>query len=197
MGYYENPPIVAPNRSSDVMASYILDASNSVANALNKIGERKRQAEKEERLTIQKLQDRKNQSDLYYNQKYNDWKEKESPISGDVDTKIQTLIQQKISIAADNRVKLLNEIDPKLIPDTLTKDQVIPSELEANNPSLLPANQILLLYPREIIGEVIAASPDVDSVQVIPSELYPKNAVPYHFPLKRLELNFSKTQALL
>ena len=114
MGYYENPPIVAPNKSSDIMASYILDASNSVASALNKIGERKRAAEKEERLTIQKLQDRKNQSDLYYNQKYNDWKEKESPITGDVDSKIQILIQQKIQTAADNRVKLLNEVDPKL-----------------------------------------------------------------------------------
>ena len=60
MGYYENPPIIRPGRGSEIISASIADAASSISKALIERGERRRQEEKENKLTLQKLQDRKN-----------------------------------------------------------------------------------------------------------------------------------------
>jgi hypothetical protein len=112
MGYYENPPIIQPSRGSEIVTASIVDAANSLAQGFMLRGERKRQEEKERKLTLQKLQDRKNETDLYYNDKLSDWSVKEPKINDVVDKKIYSIIQQKITLAADSRIALLNETDP-------------------------------------------------------------------------------------
>ena len=114
MGYYENPPIIQPSRGSEIVSASIANAASSVAQGLIASGERKRQEAKEHKLTIQKLQDRKNETDLYYNEKLSDWASKESSVNDVVDKKVHDLVQQKITLAADSRIKLLNETDPKI-----------------------------------------------------------------------------------
>jgi hypothetical protein len=118
MGYYDNPPIITPQR--DNSAAYIADAGRSIGESLARVGERKRQEEKEERLyrrqqereqklTLDKLKDRKNKLDLYYNDKYSTWKSKQPEIQHDVNNQIQSIIQGEIVTAADNRLLLENE----------------------------------------------------------------------------------------
>lgn len=111
MGYYESPPIIQPSRGSEIISASIANAASSIAQGLIASGERKRQEEKERKLTIQKLQDRKNETDLYYNDKLSDWAAKETPVNNAVDKKIYDIIQQKITLAADSRIALLNETD--------------------------------------------------------------------------------------
>jgi hypothetical protein len=111
MGYYENPPIVQPSRGGEIISASITNAANSIAQGLIARGERKRQEEKERKLTLQKLQDRKNETDLYYNDKLSDWASKETPVDDKTDKKIYDIIQQKITLAADSRIALLNETD--------------------------------------------------------------------------------------
>lgn len=111
MGYYENPPII--KSGGDNTAAYIMQASNSISQALIGIGERKRAEEKEQRLTLQKLQQRKNKLDLYYNDKLSDWKSKQTEVNGEADKQIQDIIQQDITTAADNRLLLENESNPQ------------------------------------------------------------------------------------
>lgn len=76
MGYYENPPIINSNRGSEMISSAIANAAGSLAQGLIDKGERRRQEEKERKLTIQKLQDRKNETDLFYNDKLTEWSSK-------------------------------------------------------------------------------------------------------------------------
>lgn len=114
MGYYENPPIIQPSRGSEIISSAISGAASSIAQGLIARGERKRQEEKERKLTIQKLQDRKNETDLYYNEKLEDWSSKQTQTTGDVDKKIYSIVQEKIKLAADSRIALLNETDPEI-----------------------------------------------------------------------------------
>jgi hypothetical protein len=114
MGYYENPPIVQPSRGGEIISAAIANAASSVSQGIMAGGERKREAEKERKLTIQKLQDKKNETDLYYNEKLSDWKLKESTVNDTVDTKVYDMVQQKITLAADSRIALLNETDPKI-----------------------------------------------------------------------------------
>jgi hypothetical protein len=112
MGYYENPPIINANRGGEIISSSIANAANSLAQGLMNRGERKSQEEKERRLTLQKLQDRKNETDLYYNEKLSDWSSK-APKSNDVvDNQLSKLVQDKITLAADSRIALLNETEP-------------------------------------------------------------------------------------
>jgi len=112
MGYYESPPIIQPGRGSEIISASIADAASSLAQGFMVRGERKRQEEKERKLTLQKLQDRKNETDLYYNDKLSDWSSKEPAVNDVVDKKIYGIIQQKITLAADSRIALLNETDP-------------------------------------------------------------------------------------
>lgn len=112
MGYYENPPIISANRGSEMISSAIVDAANSLSQGLIARGERKRQEEKERKLTIQKLQDRKNETDLYYNEKLSEWSSKTQKTNDVVDTQLTKLVQDKITLAADSRIALLNETEP-------------------------------------------------------------------------------------
>jgi hypothetical protein len=112
MGYYENPPIIQPGRGSEMISSAIVDASSSISKALIERGERKRQEEKENKLTLQKLQDRKNETDLYYSEKLSDWKTKQSHTNEGLDKQIYSIMQEEIKNAADARILLLNETDP-------------------------------------------------------------------------------------
>lgn len=112
MGYYENPPIIQPSRGSEIISASITNAANSIAQGILNAGERRRQEEKERKLTLQKLQDRKNETDLYYNEKVSDWATKQPTTSDVVDKQIYNLVQNKITLAADSRIALLNETDP-------------------------------------------------------------------------------------
>lgn len=112
MGYYENPPIINANRGSEMISSAIANAASSLSQGLIARGERKSQEEKERKLTIQKLQDRKNETDLYYNDKLSDWASKVPKSNDVVDTQLSKLVQDKITLAADSRIALLNETEP-------------------------------------------------------------------------------------
>lgn len=111
MGYYENPPIIQP--AQDTIGSSIAKAGESIAQGLIARGERKRAEEKERKLTIQKLQDRKNETDLFYNDKLSKWDTLQGRNNEQVDSKIRNLVQEKIILAADSRIALLNETDAK------------------------------------------------------------------------------------
>lgn len=112
MGYYENPPIINANRGSEMISSAIANAASSLSQGLIVRGERKSQEEKERKLTLQKLQDRKNETDLYYNDKLSEWSSKTQKSNDDVDAQLSTLVQDKITLAADSRIALLNETEP-------------------------------------------------------------------------------------
>jgi hypothetical protein len=112
MGYYENPPIINSNRGSEMISSAIANAASSLSQGLIIRGERKSQEEKERKLTLQKLQDRKNETDLYYNDKLSDWSSKVPKSNDAVDNQLSQLVQSKIEKAADSRILLLNETDP-------------------------------------------------------------------------------------
>ena len=114
MGYYENPPIIKPSRGGEIIGASFASAAESIAQGLITRGERRRAEEKEEKLTLQKLQDRKNETDLYYNDKLSKWGVEQKRTNTQVDSKIRDLVQQKIITAADSRIKLLNETDSKL-----------------------------------------------------------------------------------
>lgn len=112
MGYYENPPIINSNRGGEMISSAIANAASSLAQGLIVRGERKSQEEKERKLTLQKLQDRKNETDLYYNDKLSEWSSKTEKTNDIVDTQLSKLVQDKITLAADSRIALLNETEP-------------------------------------------------------------------------------------
>jgi len=104
MGYYENPPIINFNEGYDEISKGIVDASRSISEALIKRGER-------ERLTIEKLQQQKNETDLQYNAKLSEWDAK-NPISDpELNSKLHGMLQQKIQMAADAKIALLSETD--------------------------------------------------------------------------------------
>jgi len=112
MGYYENPPIINSNRGSETISSSIVNAANSLSQGLIARGERKSQEEKERKLTLQKLQDRKNETDLFYNEKLSEWSSKTQKTNDVVDGQLSKLVQDKITLAADSRIALLNETEP-------------------------------------------------------------------------------------
>lgn len=112
MGYYENPPMINSNRGSEMISSAIANAASSLAQGLLDKGERRRQEEKERKLTIQKLQDRKNETDLFYNDKLTEWSSKYQKTNDAVDAQLGELVNSKISKAADSRIALLTETDP-------------------------------------------------------------------------------------
>lgn len=112
MGYYENPPIIQPGRGSEMVSASIADAASSISKALIERGERKRQEEKERKLTIQKLQDRKNETDLLYSEKLADWKTKQTHTDDGIDKQVYGIMENEIRNAADSRIALLNETNP-------------------------------------------------------------------------------------
>lgn len=112
MGYYENPPIIQPNRGSEIVSASIADAASSISKALIDKGERKRQEEKENKLTLQKLQDRKNETDLLYSEKLADWKTKQVHTDDGLDKQVYSIMEEEIKNAADARILLLNETNP-------------------------------------------------------------------------------------
>ena len=111
MGYYENPPIINMNRGSQEISASIANAAESIAQGLLLRGERKREEEKQRKLTIQKLQERKYETDLAYNKKYSDWSKDQTSVNSEVDSKIQSLISNKIKEAADASIALLSATD--------------------------------------------------------------------------------------
>lgn len=111
MGYYENPPIINPSRGGEIIGASIAQAGESIAQGLIARGERKRADEKERKLTLQKLQDRKNETDLYYAEKQANWSQKQTDINPEVNRQIKEIIQQKLHDASDARISLLNETD--------------------------------------------------------------------------------------
>jgi hypothetical protein len=124
MGYYENPPIINPSRGGEIIGTSFANAAESIAQGLMIRGERKRAEEKEQKLTLQKLQDRKNETDLYYNEKLSKWGVEQKRNNAQVDGKIRDLVQQKIILAADSRIALLNETDAKKRQEYLTNIRV-------------------------------------------------------------------------
>jgi len=113
MGYYENPPIIQPSRGGDIVAAAIANAASSLGQGFLAAGERRREEEREHKLTIQKLQDRKNETDLLYNEKISDWASKQPTTNEAVDAKVRKIVQEKIIKAADSRILLLNETNSK------------------------------------------------------------------------------------
>jgi hypothetical protein len=111
MGYYENPPIIQPDRSGLMIADSIIKSSESISKGIMMAGERKREEEKERKLTIQKLQDQKNKTDLLYNEKISDWSKTQSKGNPEVTKKVYALIDSKIKLAADSQIALLTETD--------------------------------------------------------------------------------------
>jgi hypothetical protein len=111
MGYYENPPIISPGEGYNAITAGILSGSKALAQGFMLRGERIREREKEDRLTIQKLQDQKNKTDLHYNSVLSDWKKKHDKVGGGVDEQITTMVQQKIQDAADAQIALTQESD--------------------------------------------------------------------------------------
>lgn len=110
MGYYENPPIINMNPGADKIAAGFANAANSIADALIKRGDRKREEEKEKKLTIKKLQEEKNKVDLYYNDYMSNWS-KDQPQGNPIIEQSKGLLQQKIQNAADARIALTMETD--------------------------------------------------------------------------------------
>jgi len=112
MGYYENPPIINLNPGADKITAGIMDAADSVSKALIKRGEDRREEEKQRRLSVQKIQEEKNKTDLYYSEKLSDWEIKNPSDNSDISSQIRSLLQSKIKIAADAKIALTMETDP-------------------------------------------------------------------------------------
>lgn len=111
MGYYENPPIINPGEGYNAITAGIISGSKAIAEGFMLRGERRREREKEERLTIQKLQDQKNKTDLLYNEKLSDWTKKHDKVGYGVDDQVTAILQNKIQMAADAQIALSQESD--------------------------------------------------------------------------------------
>jgi hypothetical protein len=111
MGYYDNPPIIDFSKGYDYSQG-ILNASNAFVQGMNRRAERKRELEQQKELTIKRLQERKYEVDLAYNDKFSDWSGKQKATNTEVDNQIYGIVQEAITTAADNRIRLLNETDP-------------------------------------------------------------------------------------
>ena len=120
MGYYENPPMIEPDRSGSIIANSIIKSSEAIAKGLLMRGERKREEEKERRLTIQKMQDRKNTVDLQYNEALSKWSKDTVNQNQGLNEKVYEVIQSKMTLAADSKIALLTETDPKKRQEYLT-----------------------------------------------------------------------------
>jgi hypothetical protein len=120
MGYYENPPMIEPDRSGMIIADSILKSSEAIARGFMERGERRRQEEKENKLTIQKLQDRKNAVDLHYNTMLSNWSKETANQNKGLNDEIIGIVQQKLTLAADSQIALISETDQKKRQELLT-----------------------------------------------------------------------------
>jgi hypothetical protein len=111
MGYYDNPPIIDFSKGYDYSQG-IINASNAFVQGMNARADRKRQEEQQQELTIKRLQERKYEVDLAYNDKLSDWSGKQKNTNTEVDNQIYGIVQEAITTAADNRIRLLNETNP-------------------------------------------------------------------------------------
>jgi len=112
MGYYENPPILNLNPGADKITAGIMDAADSISKALLKRGEDRREEEKQRKLSIQKIQEEKNKTDLYYSEKLSDWEIKNPLDNSDINSQIRAMLKDKIKMAADAKIALTMESDP-------------------------------------------------------------------------------------
>lgn len=108
MGYYENPPIINLNPGADKIAAGFASGANAIAEALIKRGDRRREEEKEEKLTIKKMQDEKNKIDLAYNDKLSEF-QTNLPMGSPIGEQSKILLTKKIQDAADARIALTME----------------------------------------------------------------------------------------
>jgi len=111
MGYYDNPPIIDFSKGTDYSKG-ILEASNAFVQGMNTRADRKRQEEQQQELTLKRLQERKYEVDLAYNDKLSDWSVKQKNTNSEVDNQVYGIVQEAITTAADNRIRLLNETNP-------------------------------------------------------------------------------------
>ena len=112
MGYYENPPILNLNSGADKITAGIMDAADSISKAFIKRGEDRREEEKERKLSIQKIQDAKNRTDLEYAETLSNWEIKNPSDNSDISTQARAMLQSKIKLAADAKIALTMETDP-------------------------------------------------------------------------------------
>jgi hypothetical protein len=113
MGYYENPPIIDQSSFSNAITAGILRGSKAIAEGFMLRGERKRQQEKEDKLTVQKLQDQRNKTELYYNNQLSDWSKAHTKLGGGVDEQLEAIVTKSIQDAADAQIDLGQETDVK------------------------------------------------------------------------------------
>jgi hypothetical protein len=113
MGYYENPPIIPPSRGSEIISASIVDAASSLSKGFMALGERRAKEAKEKKLTLQKLKDDKNETDLLYNEKLSNWAKDQTHIVDEFDKNLYEITRQKIVKAADSRILLGSETDPE------------------------------------------------------------------------------------
>ena len=111
MGYYENPPMLNLTKGTERITEGIMDAANSISNALIKRGDRRREEEKERKQSIQKIQEEKNRVDLYYAEKLSEWDIKNPNDNNDINSQAKAMLQEKIRLAADARIALTMETD--------------------------------------------------------------------------------------
>lgn len=111
MGYYDNPPIIDFSQGYDYSKG-ILEASNAFVQGMNARTDRKRKEEQQQELTLKRLQERKYEVDLAYNDKLSDWSVKQKNTNSEVDNQVYGIVQEAITTAADNRIRLLNETNP-------------------------------------------------------------------------------------
>ena len=110
MGYYENPPIV-PLVAPTGIAQGITRAGQTVTQGLLRKAERLREEQKEEKLTIQKLQEQRNRVDLAYNQNLSEWDKARPKTGEDIDNQMYSIVDDQVKAAADAQMALLNETD--------------------------------------------------------------------------------------
>jgi hypothetical protein len=113
MGYYENPPIIDQSSGYNAITAGILSGSKAIAEGFMLRGERKRQQEKEDKLTVQKLQDQRNKTELYYNNQLSDWSKVRTKLGGGVDEQLEAIVTRSIQDAADAQIDLGQETDVK------------------------------------------------------------------------------------
>ena len=111
MGYYDNPQIIQPSRGGELIGSAIADFGKSIAQGITTRAERLRVEEKENKLTTEKLQNRKNETDLAYAEKRSKYLESEVDVHPKVNKKIRDILKQSSKDAADAQIKLISETD--------------------------------------------------------------------------------------
>lgn len=109
MGYYDNPQIIQPSRGGELIGSAIADFGKSIAQGITTRAERLRAEEKENKLTTEKLQNRRNETDLAYAEKRSKYLESEVDVHPEVNKKIRDILKQSSKDAADAQIKLISE----------------------------------------------------------------------------------------